>query len=100
MQYPFCPAKAGTQAISLGTGISTVTLADTTKVVWLDNRGTTDVLVQFSDTPALVEGTAFRVPANASQPLTVPGWAGAKVQLRRPTGASSETLYLSQGSGF
>lgn len=100
MLYPFCPLPASTQAVTLGPTATTIQLDVRSKSAWVDNRGTTDVLVQFGASPTIADGTAFRVPAGCSQPLQVPVYAQYQLQLKRVAGATAELVYVTSGSGF
>lgn len=99
-QFPFVPLPAGSQTVSVGASVVNVTLDARATSVWVDNRGSVDLLVQFGATPALADATGFRVPAGVSQPLQVPVYAAGVLQVKRPSGSASETAYISSGGGF
>lgn len=97
---PFAFAPHGTTAVALDANVQAVTLAGGTKQVWIDNRGTTDVLVEFLDNPT--DADSFRIAAGCAQPLTLPSTTGAwdgKIRLKRPASSSAETVYVTAGSG-
>lgn len=97
---PFTPLPAASQTVSVGASVVSVTLDVRATVIWVDNRGTTDLLVQFGPTPALDDSTGFRIPAGCSQPMQEPVNAQNVLQLKRPAGSSAEVAYVTGGTGF
>lgn len=97
---PFTPLPAASQTISVGASTVSVTLDARATVAWVDNRGASDLLVQYSPTPALDDSTGFRIPAGCSQPMQVPVNAQNVLQLKRPVGSSAEVAYVTGGTGF
>jgi len=98
--FPFRPQPFGSQAVSVdGTTTQKVTLANGASTAMIDNRGSTDVLVEIADaTPS--DTTSFRIPANTSQVLSVGDKASVILSLKRPAGGSAEVVYVCAGAGF
>lgn len=94
---PFRPASHATQKASVvAAATSTLTFAANFDQIWIDNRGVSDVLVEFQDAP--VEADSFRVPPNSVVLLS--GAAGKTLYLMRPTGATTEDVYATPGWGY
>lgn len=98
---PFTPSAHGTTQVSLDDTVQTVPVRPThsanQKQIWVDNRGNSDVLIEFFSEPE--DANSFRIMANAAQPLTIPANA-TTVYLKRPTGSAIATVYVSIGEGF
>lgn len=97
---PFLPRAHGTQKASVAAGANVkVTLPAQVNQLWVDNRGTTDLLVEFDDQP--LESNSFRVPASSVVILSHP-YSGTNqaIYLSRPTGAATEDAYITPGGGF
>lgn len=97
---PFSPRAHATQKISVAAASNNkVVLPAQTCQIWVDNRGITDLLVEFDDQP--VEGNSFRVPPSSVVILTHP-YDGVQqnIYLSRPTGAATEDAYVTPGGGF
>lgn len=99
---PFCMSPHGTVIVTVGNTTEVVTLkAPEAGQVWIDNRGSDDVLVEYLDAP--LDADSFRIPGNTGQPLTTPrliggSWDG-KLRLKRPAGASAGLVYVTSGYG-
>lgn len=97
---PFSPRAHATQKASVAAGAN-VKLAMPPNVaqVWVDNRGATDLLVEFEDQP--LEANSFRVPANTVVILSHPSnGQNISLYLSRPAGAATEDAYITPGEGF
>lgn len=96
---PFSPLPNSTATLSVGTSDVTYQMPDAAQV-WIDNRGTTDVLVAWGAAPvdATTDG-GFPIPASTSQPITAPN-SRAILHLMRQSGASADTVYVTPGGGF
>lgn len=94
---PFSPIAHGSQSVSVGAVSVPVTLTGKFGQVWVDNRGATDLLVEWYDAP--LDADSFRIPANCSQPLTAPANCTV-IYLKRPTGSAAATAYVATGGGF
>lgn len=97
---PFYLFGRSSALVTLGSTVQAVSLVSGAEQVWIDNRGSTDVLVEFIDDP--LDSNSFRVPAGSSFPLSVPFsdplWDG-KVRIKRPAGSASEQVLISSGVG-
>lgn len=98
---PFTPISHGTTAVDLADVVQNIPVANGTwspsdRQIWIDNRGGTDVLIEFYDDP--VDTNSFRIPPNASQPVTIPA-AATSVRLKRPVGSASAKVYVTPGGG-
>ena len=99
--FPFRPQPFGSQVVTVdGTTTQKVTLANGASTAMIDNRGSTDVLVEIADTTPS-DTTSFRIPANTSQVLSVVGdKVSATLSLKRTSGSSAEVVYVCSGAGF
>lgn len=101
MDMPFTPFPFSSQRIPLAdTAQSFVppTIAyGVPLIVWIDNRGSTDVLVEIgSAAPADV--TSFAIGAGAAQPLYLGDYR--LVGIKRPAGSAAEQVIVSFGMGM
>jgi len=94
---PFSPFAHGTQTVALAATAVEVALPVQTQQVWIDNRGSTDVLVEWYDAP--LDADSFRIAGNCAQPLTAPANC-TKIFVKRPTGSAAATVYVTAGGGF
>lgn len=98
---PFAPFPHSTSLNSVGATSTEVSLHAAVEQVWIDNRGATDVLVEFFDAP--LDADSFRIPTNSAQPLSAPlagsSWDN-KIRLKRPAGSTSELVIVCSGAGF
>lgn len=97
---PFSPRAHSTQkaAVAAGSNVK-LTMPPNVCQVWVDNRGTSDLLVEFED-PAL-EANSFRVPPQGVVILSHPS-SGQDISLylSRPAGAATEDAIVTPGEGF
>ena len=97
MSNAFTPREHGCTPVMVdGTNVQTVAVS-VASTVWVDNRGTTDLLVEFLSNPLDVD--SFRIPPKSSQPLSRPASA-TLIYLKRPTGSAPEQAYITQGYGI
>ena len=96
--HAFKPLQLSTQRVSVGTTVSTITLADSALdlAVWIDNRGSTDVLVEVGATNP-TDTTSFPIPAMSSQPIGL--GQERELRLKRPTGSTSAEVIVTPGEG-
>lgn len=95
---PFQPNPLSTVTLALSDAQQDVVLPkgrDAVSVM-IDNRGSTDVLVEFDIAPQ--DAKSFRVAPFCAQVISAPH-KSAKLCLKRPTGSAVETIYASIGSG-
>ncbi len=98
--FPFRPQPFGSQTVTVdGTTTQKITLANGASTAMIDNRGSTDVLVEIGDTTP-VDATSFRIPANTSQVLSVGDKVSVTLSLKRPSSSSAEVVYVCAGAGF
>lgn len=93
----FLPVAHGTQKVSLGAAAQQITLPTNSVDVWIDNRGSTDVLVEFADAP--LDTNSFRVAGNTAQPLALPFNSDKTIWLKRPSGATQADVFVTGGQG-
>ena len=97
-QYPFMPINNSTERTQLGSSVVTVTppVHGDSLTLYVDNRGTTDVLISFGVDPP--DSNSFPIPAGMSQPIGV----GDKrdIRIKRPAGATSELVVTTFGLGM
>lgn len=93
----FLPVAHGTQKVSLGATAQQITLPNNSTDVWIDNRGTTDVLVEFKDAP--LDGNSFRIAGNTAQPLSLPFNTDLKLWLKRPDNSTAADVFVTGGQG-
>ncbi|MBM7454470.1 hypothetical protein HNR62_000299 [Oceanisphaera litoralis] len=95
MSIPFSPREHSTVMLSVDdVAINTPIAAAST--VWIDNRGSSDLLIEFFSNPLDVD--SYRVPPYAAQPISRPPSA-ANLYLKRPDGSIAGTVFVSQGYG-
>lgn len=98
--FPFRPQPFGSQIVTVdGTTTHKITLANGASTAMIDNRGSTDVLVEIGDTTPL-DATSFRIPASTSQVLSVGDKVSVTLSLKRPSGSGDEVVYVCAGAGF
>jgi len=93
---PFAFAPHATQAVAVAATSVTVTVSASSPQVWVDNRGNTDLLIEINDAP--LDANSFRIPPVTS--MAVSNGTGTSIYLKRPSGSSSETAYVTSGYGF
>lgn len=92
----FTPKPHSTITKSVGTAIVEVSVS-ACSTVWIDNRGDSDLLLEFGqEDPS--DDTTFRLPGYAAMPLSRPAGADV-VRIKRPSGAATDTVYITQGYG-
>jgi hypothetical protein len=99
MSTPFVPLPHATQSALVSaavTQLSIQSIKDSAQL-WVDNRGVTDLLIEFHDAP--VDGNSFRVGARCAQPITIPDNA-TFVYLKRPAGSADGQVFITVGRGF
>ena len=90
--FPFRPQPFGSQVVTVdGTTTQKVTLANGASTAMIDNRGSTDVLVEIADTTPS-DTTSFRIPASTSQVLSVGDKVSVTLSLKRTSGSSAEVV--------
>lgn len=86
--------------VSLTDVVQRVTLAPEVEQVWIENRGSTDVVIEFLDDP--LDADSFRIPQGLSLAVTAPysdpAWNG-KLNMKRPAGSAAEIVLISAGIG-
>lgn len=97
---PFSPRAHSTQKAAVAAGANTkLTLPPNVSQVWVDNRGTSDLLVEFEDAP--LEANSFRVPPSSVVILSHPSTGtNISLYLGRPAGAVTEDAIVTPGEGF
>ena len=97
--HAFKPLQLSTQRVSVGTTVSIVTLADSALdlAVWIDNRGTTDVLVEVGTTNP-TDTTSFPIPAMTSQPIGM--GQERELRLKRSAGSTTAEVIVTPGEGM
>lgn len=85
--------------MQLGVAVSRVQLPAHTRSAMVDNRGSTDVLLEVGDT-APQDQSSFRIPPRASQVITVGDAGSMTLSLKRPDGAGQEVVYICAGAGW
>ena len=97
--HAFKPLQLSTQRVSVGTAVSIVTLADSALdlAVWIDNRGSTDVLVEVGATNP-TDTTSFPIPAMSSQPIGL--GQERELRLKRPAGSTAAEVIVTPGEGM
>lgn len=98
---PFAPFAHSTSTTSVGATSVDVTLHDSVEQAWIDNRGSTDLLIEFFDAP--LDANSYRIPANSSQPISTPAPGGTwdhKIRVKRPAGSTAENVIISSGVGY
>lgn len=98
---PFAFFPHATHQVTLGVTSTEVSLVPNCEQVWIDNRGDTDVLVEFLSAP--LDADSFRIAPYTAQPLTTPKTGGSwdvKVRLKRPAGATAALVVVTSGEGF
>lgn len=97
MSNAFTPRDHGCTPVWVdGTNVQTVAVS-VASTVWVDNRGTTDLLVEFLSNP--LDADSFRIPPKSSQPLSRPTSASL-IYLKRPAGSAPEQVFVTQGYGI
>jgi hypothetical protein len=97
-QYPFMPIKNSTNRTMLGAEVASLIAPEhgDSLTLYVDNRGTTDVLIEFDSDPS--DLTSFPIPAGMSQPIGI----GNKrdIRIKRPAGTLvSEEVITTFGLG-
>lgn len=97
--YAFKPLQLSTQRVAVGATVSTVTLAANALdlTVWIDNRGSTDVLVEVGSTNP-TDTTSFPIPAMTSQPIGM--GQIRELRLKRPAGSTAAEVIVTPGEGM
>ena len=96
MSNAFTPRDHGSVAVAVG-AVTVVTVpVSVASTVWVDNRGSSDLLVEFFSNP--LDADSFRIPPKSSQPLSRPPSA-SQIYLKRPSGSAPATVYVTQGYG-
>ena len=97
--HAFKPLNLATQRVSVGSTVSTVTFADSALdlTVWIDNRGSTDVMVEVGSTNP-TDTTSFPIPAMTSQPIGM--GQVRELRLKRPAGSTSTEVIVTPGEGI
>ena len=97
--YAFKPLQLSTQRVSVGDTVSTVTLAANALdlTVWIDNRGSTDVIIEIGSTNP-TDTTSFPIPAMSSQPIGI--GQERELRLKRPAGSTSAEVIVTPGEGL
>ena len=97
--YAFKPLQLSTQRVSVGDTVSTVTLAANALdlTVWIDNRGSTDVIIEIGSTNP-TDTTSFPIPAMSSQPIGV--GQERELRLKRPAGSTAAEVIVTPGEGM
>ena len=97
--HAFKPLQLSTQRVSVGATVATVTLADSALdlAVWIDNRGSTDVLVEVGSTNP-TDTTSFPIPAMTSQPIGM--GQERELRLKRPAGSTAAEVIVTPGEGM
>lgn len=93
----FLPVGHGTQKVSLSGTAQQITLPDNSADVWIDNRGSTDVLVEFADAP--LDLNSFRIAGNCAQALSLPFNTNKKIWLKRPDSSAAADVFVTGGQG-
>ncbi len=97
-QYPFMPINDSTARTQLGSAVAAVTppVHGDSLTLYVDNRGTTDVLISFGKDPT--DSGSFPIPAGMSQPLGI----GDKrdIRMKRPAGSAQELVITTFGLGM
>lgn len=99
VSHAFKPLNNSTQRVSVGSTVSTITLPFNTidLTVYIDNRGSTDVLVEvgaFDPT----DTTSFPIPAMTSQPIGVGQLR--EIRLKRKAGSTAAEVIVTPGEGM
>ena len=97
--HAFKPLRLSTQRVSVGDTVSIVTLAANALdlTVWIENRGSTDVLVEVgSNDPT--DTASFPIPAMSSQPIGM--GQERELRLKRPAGSTTAEVIVTPGEGM
>lgn len=95
---PFQPTPLSTTTLNLADAQQDVTLParrDTMSIM-IDNRGSTDVLIEFDIAPQ--DSKSFRIAPFCAQVVSAP-FKSTKLCSKRPAGSASEIVYVSIGEG-
>lgn len=96
---PFTPFPLATTRAQVGDAVVSVPLVVPAEVdcfVWVDNRGSTDVLIEFEGAEPS-DTLSFPIGAGFAQSLYV--GRSRTVKLKRPSGSSSELVIIAPGEG-
>lgn len=96
---PFSPEPHSTIHDTVGDVAKSVSFTKSTysAQLWIANKGSTDLLIEFYDAP--LDVNSFRIAAYKSQPITLPNNV-ASLYVKRPAGSATEAFSVTLGRGY
>jgi hypothetical protein len=93
----FQPFALSTQRLTVSDVVTKVTLPSYSSAItiWVDNRGSTDILVECGNDPS--DTQSFPIASGCAQPITITNF---DLRLKRVTGSAAELVIITPGIGF